>query len=217
MLTKEEYLKIVDKSADNKKVFQIECEDIILREFQLEDLYARYAITLQPEITEFLPDWIATKEKQRKWIMKYEINENKEFIEAIPNVPNISRHALRLGIILKETEEFIGWICSGLKEELPPPHQEIGYAVSKYYQGKGCATQAVKGLIKYMFECTNIEVLNATALTYNTPSNKVIQKCGFKLIGTIIIDNQEYYYYKLLKSDWYEAAALLQIAGKRKE
>ena len=202
LLTKEEYLKIMGKYTGSKNVFQIECEDIILREFQLEDLDAKYALTLQPEITEYLPDWIATKEKQREWMVNYEINENKEFIESIPNVPNISRHALRLGIILKETEEFIGWICSGLKDELPPPNREIGYAISKYYRGKGYATQAAKGLIRYIFEYTNIEVLNATALTYNTPSNRVIQKCGFKLIGTIVIDNQEYYHYKLLKNDW---------------
>ncbi|WP_375542019.1 GNAT family N-acetyltransferase [Clostridium gelidum] len=53
--------------------------------------------------------------------------------------------------------------------------------------------------MKYLFENTNCEVLNTTALTYNTSSNKVIEKCGFKLIDTIKIDGENYYYYKLKK------------------
>jgi len=187
---------------NSKNIFTIECKDIVLREFQLEDLDAIYNITLQPEIAEFLPDWIATKEKRREWLTKYEIKENKEFFESVPNIPNISRHALRLGIILKETNELIGWICSGLKDELPPPNREIGYAISNEYKCKGYTTQAAQGLIKYLFENTNTDVLNATALTYNTPSNRVIQKCGFKLVGNIVIENKDYYYYRINKSEW---------------
>ena len=185
-----------------RKVFTIEYKDIILREFQLEDLDAIYLLTLEKEIRRFQPDWIATKEKRREWLMKYELRENNEFIESVPNVPNIKRHALRLGIILRETNELIGWINSGLKDELPPPNREIGYAISKDYRNRGYTTQAVQGLIKYMFENTNVDVLNATALTYNTPSNKVIQKCGFMLMGKMVIENEDYFYYKLNKSEW---------------
>jgi|GEM_PF-164052 len=189
-------------NSNLKNIFTIECMDIVLREFQMEDLDAIYNITLQPEVKEFLPDWIATKEKRREWLTKYEIKENKEFLEAVPNIPSIKGHALRLGIILKETNELIGWITSGLKDELPPPNREIGYAISKDYTCKGYATQAVQGLTKYLFENTNTDVLNATALTYNIPSNRVIQKCGFRLMGTIEIDGQEFYYYKLNKDEW---------------
>ncbi|WP_243277914.1 GNAT family N-acetyltransferase [Clostridium yunnanense] len=186
----------------SKKVFTIDCKDVVLREFQMEDLDAIYNITLQPEIEEFLPDWIATKEQRREWLVKYEIKENKEFLDSVPNIANIRNRVLRLGVILKDTNELIGWITSGLKEELPPPNREIGYAISKDYTCKGYATQAAEGLIKYLFENTNTKVLNATALTYNKPSNKVIQKCGFRLMGTMNIEGKDFYYYKLNKSDW---------------
>lgn len=189
-------------NVNSKKVFTIDCKDIVLREFLLEDLDAIYNITLQSEIAEFLPDWTATKEKRREWLTKYEIKENKEFLDAAPNIPNISRHTLRLGIILKDTNELIGWITSGLKDELPPPNREIGYAISRDYTGRGYATQAAQGLIKYLFENTNTDVLNATALIHNTPSNKVIQKCGFKLMGNMKIEGKNFYYYKLNKSEW---------------
>ena len=199
-MIKNEIVKLKDIIIKN--VFKIECKDIVLKEFELEDLDEIYELTLQHEITDFLPDWIATKEKRREWLMKYELRENNEFIESVPNVPNIKRHALRLGIILRATNELIGWINSGLKDELPPPNREIGYAISKDYRSRGYATQAVQGLIKYMFENTNVDVLNATALTYNTPSNKVIQKCGFMLMGKMVIENEDYFYYKLNKSEW---------------
>lgn len=113
---------------------------------------------------------------------------------------------LRLGIILKETGEFIGLCCSGMKDELPPPNREIMYAISKDHRGKGYITQASKGMINYLFENTNVEVLSAIALLINVPSNRVIQKCGFNFQGIIEIDNEKCNNYKLDKKDW---------AGKR--
>ena len=189
-------------NIDPKNIFTIECKDVVLKEFQMEDLDSIYDITLESEVREFLPDWIATKEQRKEWLTKYEINENKEFLEAVPDISNIKGRAFRLGIVLKDENKLIGWINSGLKDELPPPNREIGYAVSNKYTGKGYATQAVQGLIKYLFENTNTDVLNATALTYNIPSNKVINKSGFSLIGTVNIEGKDYYHYKIYKSQW---------------
>lgn len=185
------------ETTNKNDIFTIECKDIILREFQLEDLDELYNLTLQKEITDFLPDWIATKEQRREWLINFHMKSNREFLKAVPDIKD---QRLNLGIILKRTNEFIGWCCTGPKEELSEPNREIAYAISKYHRGKGYTTQASQGLIKYLFEKTNTEVLNAAALTYNVPSNKVIQKCGFSLVGKINIDNQEFYHYKLLKN-----------------
>jgi RimJ/RimL family protein N-acetyltransferase len=73
------------------------------------------------------------------------------------------------------------------------------FAISKNHRSKGYTTQAVLGLINYIFENTDVEVLNALALTHNTPSNRVIQKSGFNLQGAIEIDNDKFNHYKLLK------------------
>jgi len=48
----------------------------------------------------------------------------------------------------------------------------------------------------------NLLQLNATALTYNKPSNRVIEKCGFNLIGVMDIENKDYFYYKLTKNEY---------------
>ena len=200
LITKEEHTKIMNnEDITYKNIFEIECKDIVLREFKLEDLDELFALTKQHEITDLLPDWKGTKEGRRHWIANWVIKENAEFAR---DASNIQKHILRLGIILKETNEFIGWCCSGICDELPPPNREIGYAISKDYRSKGYTTQAAQGLIKYLFEKTNIEDLTAIALTYNTPSNRVIQKCGFRYISNIDFEGKEFCHYRLSKREW---------------
>jgi len=179
----------------------IECKDIILREFIVTDLDKFHALTWQPEIHEYLPGWNVSEEQRKDWFINYEIPENKQFINAVTNGEDIADLRLRLGIILKETNEFIGWCCTGIKDELPSPSREIMYAISKDHRGKGYTTQAAEGLVKYLFENTNVELLNAIALINNVPSNKVIQKCGFIFKSIIEIDNDSYNYYIVNKEN----------------
>ncbi len=186
-------------STSEENVFKIECKDIILREYIIEDLDDLQDITWQPEIYEFLIDWNVSKEQREDWITNYEIPENKRFFNAISIDGDIGQLRLRLGIISKETGEFIGWCCTGILDKLPPPNREIFYGISKDHTNKGYTTQAAEGLIKYLFENTNVEELIAIAQIRNVPSNKVIQKCGFEFQNNIEIENRKYNYYKLRK------------------
>lgn len=190
------------RADSNNDVFTIECEDIILREYRIEDLDEFYALTWQPEIYEYLPGWNVPKEQRLDWLLNYEIKENKQFIKAASESGNIEQLRLRLGIISKDTGEFIGWCCTGIKDELPPPNREIMYAISKNHRSKGYTTQAANGLINYLFDNTNLEELNAIALIRNLPSIKVIKKSGFDFLNIIEINNEKYNYYKLSKSKW---------------
>ncbi|WP_188541477.1 GNAT family N-acetyltransferase [Paenibacillus segetis] len=190
------------KSNATNNLFTIECQDIILREYRIEDLDELFALTQQPEIIEFLPDWNAPREQRLDWLINYELEENKRFLQAVADGGNIEQLILRLGIISKETGEFIGWCCSGIKEELAPPNRELVYAISRDHRGKGYTTQAAQGIITYLFENTDVEVLNALALISNLPSNRVIQKCSFDYQSIIEIEDEDYNYYKLTKCNW---------------
>ncbi|WP_054957323.1 hypothetical protein [Paenibacillus dakarensis] len=64
-------------------ILNIECEDIILREYQLEDLDELHELTWQPEIYEFLPGWNVEKEMRHNWLMNYEIPENNQFLQRV--------------------------------------------------------------------------------------------------------------------------------------
>ncbi|GAB6459334.1 GNAT family N-acetyltransferase [Bacillus cereus] len=190
------------------KLFKIDCGDIYLQEFTITDAESIYNISNQPEIEKFLPDWKSTKEQRINWVVNYEIPENKAFLHAVRTTTNIDDHILKLGIFKKTTNEFIGWCCTGMKDELPAPNREIMYAVSSEYHNNGYATKATKGLINYLFKNTNVDVLNAIAVINNAPSNKVIEKCGFTFLSQQTIENQIYNHYVLSKSVWIKNSAL---------
>ncbi|WNQ11312.1 GNAT family N-acetyltransferase [Paenibacillus aurantius] len=180
----------------------IECRDILLRGFRAEDLEAFHALTWQPEIHRWLPGWNVPLETRRDWLLNYEIKENQEVERSLATTGRIQDLRLRLGICTKDTGEFIGWCCSGIKEELPPPNREIVYAISRDYRGKGYTTQAAEGLIRFLFTRTEVEWLAAVALLTNTPSNRVIGKCGFTLVGQMEINDEGYNHYLLCRSEW---------------
>ena len=97
--------KAYEWGADKLYLCAGSSEDIVLREFEIDNLDALYKLTLQPEIIDFLPDWKATKEQRKYWLINDYMKNNREFLHA---VPNIHEEGLILGIILKETNEFIG-------------------------------------------------------------------------------------------------------------
>lgn len=99
-------------------LFRIDCGKIYLQEFTVEDAESIYNISNQPEIEKFLPDWKSTKEQRINWVVNYEIPENKAFLHAVRITTNIDDHILKLGICKKTTNEFIGWCCTGIKDEL---------------------------------------------------------------------------------------------------
>ncbi|PGD14077.1 GNAT family N-acetyltransferase [Bacillus toyonensis] len=195
-------------AESSTKLFRIDCGDIYLQEFTMKDTESIYKISNQPEIEKFLPDWKSTKEQRVNWIINDEIPVNKAFLEAVKTTNNIDNHMLKLGIFKQATNEFIGWCCTGIKEELPSPNREIMYAISSEYQNNGYATKATKGLIDYLFKKTNVNVLNAIALIKNVPSNKVIEKCGFTYMSQQTIENRLFNHYVLSKSEWIKNIAL---------
>lgn len=178
-------------------MIRIDCGDVYLRPYASEDLERIYAITQEAAVKKYLPDWDAPLEQRRVWLNEYEIPENDRFAEAIENGGRIGELRLRLGIILKETDEFIGWCCSGIKEEVASPNREIMFAISERYRNKGYTTQAVRGLIDYLFRHSDAEELVAVALIENVASNKVIAKSGFKLVSAVTMEDQAYYEYRI--------------------
>lgn len=178
----------------------------MLREYSMEDVDPIFEITSQPEVYEFLPDFKTTREQRFDWVENYEIPSNKSFLAALPHIER--QTYLRFGIILKETNEFIGFCMTGIKEELPAPNREIAYGISKNYRNKGYTTLAVKGMMNFLFEKTNVELLNAIALTHNIGSIRVIQKSAFKFVEEIEIEGKLYNHYTINKSEWKRSITL---------
>ncbi|EHR34007.1 GNAT family N-acetyltransferase [Helcococcus kunzii] len=57
--------------------------------------------------------------------------------------------------------------------------KEIGYVLSKDYWGLGIMPEAVKEIIRYMFEDEKLDILFCGYFKFNSQSKRVQEKCGF--------------------------------------
>ena len=60
-----------------------------------------------------------------------------------------------------------------------------GIKIGGMYRGKGYALDAVKALLKYLFNEMNFNRVEAKILEYNIPSQELYKKCGFILEGRL--------------------------------
>lgn len=85
---------------------------------------------------------------------------------------------------------------------------EIGYWLSKEYQGKGIISDAVLALIPVAFEHQDIIRIQAGVFHSNLASRRVLEKCGFTLESIrekAIFKNDEFldeYMYVLFRSEY---------------
>ena len=174
----------------------IEAANVILRPYRLDDLEAIYALTQEPTVVEFLPDWSVPRSQRRAWLLQYEIPENERFTAAAAQGGAIGDMRLRLAITVRGTGEFAGWCCTGVKDELPLPNREVVFAVSERFRNRGYATEAVSALAAYLLTETDAAAVNAVALPRNVASNKVIQRSGLSPVGVVDIDGEPYHHYR---------------------
>jgi RimJ/RimL family protein N-acetyltransferase len=182
---------------DGPSPFTLEGRDVILREFVLGDLDAFCTVTAEPHIREFLPDWHVDKETRRVWLRDYEIPGSRKFLEAVAQGGNVGDRMLRLAVIERSSRHFVGWCCTGIKDELPQPNREIVYGLSAACRGQGYMTQAVTALADWLFAHTDIRLLHGLARPNNTASNRVLQKCGFERLGEIMLEDGHFLHYAL--------------------
>jgi len=100
----------------------------------------------------------------------------------------IIRHFIEKGdvyaVVLKEGNKVVGSL--GIHDRTMDPEyaadiqREIGYVLSKSYWGMGLMAEAVREAIKYAFDEINADVLWCGHYKFNTQSQRVIEKTGFR-------------------------------------
>jgi len=63
--------------------------------------------------------------------------------------------------------------------------REIGYVLSKDHWGMGLMPEAVKRVLRYLFEEVKLDFVMVGHFHYNDRSRRVIEKCGFRYIKTV--------------------------------
>lgn len=140
----------------------IETDRLFLRLFEDEDLEATYKLFSDAEVQKYLsPKNRRTREQLKTSLKKFAAHWRE-------------RGFGLLCVTKKESNEMIGY-C-GFQHFDETKDVEIIFAIRKEDWGKGLATEAAKGCIKYGFEVLNFNKIYAATDTHNVASRFVIEK-----------------------------------------
>lgn len=169
----------------------VETQRLILREITIDDLDGMYELDSDPEVHTYLgKQSIKSKDERLKVI---------GFIRQQYHDNGIGRWA----VILKDTNEFIGW--TGLKYITYPINNhvnfhELGYRLIRRYWGQGFATESALASLEYAFERLGINEVYAMAECENMASNKILEKVSFQFVEEFEYDGILHNWYVIKKS-----------------
>ena len=111
------------------------------------------------------------------------LEEAQEFVEEMIR-HTISNTYFPYVIIDVDEDRIIGFI--DLKNiDWDIPKTQIGFYIDEAYEGKGIISKAVSKIIDYCFDDKGFEKLFMRIHPENLAAQKVAEKCGFELEGTI--------------------------------
>lgn len=80
-------------------------------------------------------------------------------------------------LIWKEDGRMIG-TCGFTNIDLPNNNAEIGYVLHPDFHRRGIAAEAAKEVIRFGFSVLGLHRISAVCMKENTPSMRVMEKCG---------------------------------------
>ena len=166
----------------------LETDRLILRELIDTDDVGMFELDSNPEVHRF----VGKKPVQH-------IDESRLMIENIRK-QYIENGIGRWAVILKETNEFIGW--SGIKLITEPinNHQnfyEIGYRFIQKHWGKGYATEAGLAFVDLAFNEMKVPFLYAYADSGNSDSRHILEKLGMQYVNSFEFEGEEEVWYEM--------------------
>ena len=167
---------------------QIETKRLILRPVIEADAQDFFELDSNPEVHRFLAN------KPVKTIA-----ESESMIAAI--LEQYKKFDLgRLAVILKDTNEFIGW--SGLKYEQNLRKEfnyyDLAYRFKQQYWGKGYATETALASLDYGFRDLKLQEINAAADIDHIASNTILKKIGMQPFGTFEYEDDLCNWYRII-------------------
>ena len=165
-----------------------ETERLILREFEESDAQEFYELNADPEVMKYTGDIV--------------FKDVDHALSLIVNYPDYKKNGFgRNTLILKETNEFIGW-C-GLKQ-LGPNEIDLGFRLLRKHWNKGYATESSLKHLELGFGEYGLNEIWGYAHPDNIGSNRVIEKCGFTYIETKPYDTLgDCNHWRLKKEEYY--------------
>jgi RimJ/RimL family protein N-acetyltransferase len=147
-------------------------ERLLLRPFTLQDA---------PEVRSLAGDR-AIADTTLNIPHPYEEGMAEEWIQGHEEAFEKGRQAT-FAVILRETESLIGAIGLVLNDRFD--RADLGYWIAKPRWGKGYCTEAAREVLRYGFTELGLNRIQATHMTRNPASGKVMQKIGMSREGLL--------------------------------
>lgn len=138
------------------------------------------------------------------WPPHRDLAESLEIIRTVFARPEV------YAMVLKETGRVIGSVgyVGSHETMLPGPDEEIGYALSPAYWGRGLMPEAVEELLRHGFEDLGLAVQWCVHYDLNDKSRRVVEKCGFRYRFTgkswveLMGEERTERHYALTREEW---------------
>jgi aminoglycoside 6'-N-acetyltransferase len=176
----------------------LETPRLLLRPFQDSDLEAFVAYRSDPIIARY-----------QGWEAPYSIANALAFIDEMKQKqPAVPGEWYQVAIVLKTSLELIG-DCTFQVSEEDGQQAKIGYTLARPYQGSGYATEAVTGLLHYLFGDLKLHRVIALCDVENFASIRLLERIGMRREGHYLEsfwskgEWSSEYGYGLLESEWF--------------
>lgn len=170
-------------------VIIITTKHFIIRELTEADVDALYLIRTEPEIRRYLLDKETDAMVEKEKLKAY-----------ISNVYNYYGFGL-WGVFLKKNGLLVGQCGIDLKMHDDEAIYELGYFLSKAYQGKGYAYEFVSAVIDYCFTELKLDKITAFIEKDNKKSIYLAEKLGMKKLSSCLRNNRQCFRYELYKDN----------------
>ncbi len=174
----------------------IETPRLRLRSFTEADLPAFIAYRNDPLVARY-QSWEGISEAEASAFLQ----EQKEIQPGIPG------QGMQIAIEYKETGELVG-DCYFLIQEQDEQQAEIGYTLARAHQRHGFATEAVSGLLTYVFVRLRLHRISAITDCENGASVALLERLGMRREGHFLQNVWfkgkwgDEYLYAILKEEW---------------
>jgi RimJ/RimL family protein N-acetyltransferase len=174
----------------------LETTRLRLRRFMDADLALFMAYRNDPEVARY-QGWEGISEPEARAFIQ-------EQMEAQPGVPG---HIFQIAVELKETGLLVG-DCALKIAEHDERQAEMGYTLSRAYQGRGIASEAVSCVLEYAFVALGLHRVIAITDCENVASVALLERLGLRREGhfrqNVWFKGKwaDEYLYALLQEEW---------------
>jgi len=142
---------------------------LLLRPFRGEDVEQLWEIQGNPEAMRFT--WVApSREECARRLRTHEGLRAENWF-----APWVA--------VLRGDDRVVGWGGLGIDPFEPGWGVEVSYFFHPAQWGRGLATELVAASVRHGFDVLALPAIGAFARPENTASTRVLEKCGFRLLG----------------------------------